>query len=59
MRHGSLSLKNHFGLSKQTRPPLYEVGISYHGRTYAEGKKIAWKDGFTDLYCIIKYNLFR
>ena len=38
---------------------IYEVGISYHGRTYAEGKKIGWKDGFRVLYCIIKYNLFR
>jgi len=38
---------------------IYEVGISYHGRTYAEGKKISWKDGFRALYCIIKYNLFR
>jgi glycosyltransferase involved in cell wall biosynthesis len=38
---------------------IYEVGISYHGRTYAEGKKINWKDGFRALYCIIKYNLFR
>jgi UDP-glucuronate decarboxylase len=38
---------------------IYEVGISYHGRTYAEGKKINWKDGFGALYCIVKYNLFR
>jgi glycosyltransferase involved in cell wall biosynthesis len=38
---------------------IYEVGISYHGRTYAEGKKISWKDGFRALYCIIKYNVFR
>ncbi len=38
---------------------IYEVGISYYGRTYAEGKKIGWKDGFRALYCIIKYNLFR
>jgi glycosyltransferase involved in cell wall biosynthesis len=38
---------------------IYEVGISYHGRTYAEGKKIIWKDGFRALYCILKYNLFR
>jgi hypothetical protein len=38
---------------------LYEVGISYHGRTYAEGKKINWKDGVRALYCIIKYNVFR
>ena len=37
---------------------IYEVGISYSGRTYLEGKKIGWKDGFRALYCIIKYNLF-
>lgn len=38
---------------------IYEVGISYYGRTYDEGKKINWKDGFRALYCIIKYNIFR
>ena len=38
---------------------LYEVGISYYGRSYAEGKKIGWKDGFRAIYCILKYNLFR
>ena len=38
---------------------IYEVGISYYGRTYEEGKKIGWKDGFRAIYCIIKYNLFR
>jgi glycosyltransferase involved in cell wall biosynthesis len=37
---------------------IYEVGISYYGRTYAEGKKINWKDGFRAIYCILKYNLF-
>jgi glycosyltransferase involved in cell wall biosynthesis len=37
---------------------IYEVGISYYGRTYEEGKKINWKDGFRAIYCIIKYNLF-
>jgi glycosyltransferase involved in cell wall biosynthesis len=37
---------------------IYEVGISYYGRTYEEGKKIGWKDGFRAIYCIIKYNLF-
>jgi len=37
---------------------IYEVGISYYGRTYAEGKKISWKDGFRAIYCILKYNLF-
>ncbi len=38
---------------------IYEVGISYAGRTYKEGKKIGWKDGISALRCIIKYNLFR
>ena len=38
---------------------IYEVGISYHGRTYEEGKKICWKDGFRAIYAILKYNLFR
>ena len=38
---------------------IYEVGISYSGRTYKEGKKISWKDGVRALYCILKYNLFR
>ncbi len=38
---------------------IYEVGISYYGRTYAEGKKINWRDGFRAIYCIIRYNLFR
>jgi glycosyltransferase involved in cell wall biosynthesis len=37
---------------------IYEVGISYYGRTYKEGKKIGWKDGFRAIYCILKYNLF-
>jgi glycosyltransferase involved in cell wall biosynthesis len=37
---------------------IYEVGISYHGRTYAEGKKVNWKDGFRVLYCIVRYNCF-
>jgi glycosyltransferase involved in cell wall biosynthesis len=36
---------------------VYEVGISYYGRTYSEGKKITWKDGFRAVYCILKYNL--
>jgi glycosyltransferase involved in cell wall biosynthesis len=36
---------------------IYEVGISYHGRTYMEGKKINWKDGIRALYCIVKYNV--
>lgn len=38
---------------------VYEVGISYYGRTYEEGKKIGWKDAFRALYCIIKYNIFK
>lgn len=37
---------------------VYEVGISYYGRTYEEGKKIGWRDGFRAIYCIIKYNIF-
>jgi glycosyltransferase involved in cell wall biosynthesis len=37
---------------------IFEVGISYYGRTYAEGKKINYKDGFRAIYCIVKYNLF-
>ncbi len=37
---------------------IFEVGISYYGRTYKEGKKIGWKDGIRAIYCIIKYNLF-
>jgi len=38
---------------------IFEVGISYYGRTYAEGKKIGYRDGFRAIYCIVKYNLFR
>lgn len=41
----------------KTKCRIYEVGISYYGRTYEEGKKINWKDGFRALYCILKYNL--
>ncbi|MCF8293399.1 MAG: glycosyltransferase family 2 protein [Chitinophagaceae bacterium] len=37
---------------------IYEVGISYYGRTYEEGKKIGWKDGFRAIYCIVKYGFF-
>ena len=50
------------GVAKLSRIPeirIYEVGISYYGRTYQEGKKIGWKDGFRAIYCILKYNLFR
>jgi glycosyltransferase involved in cell wall biosynthesis len=38
---------------------IYEVGISYYGRTYAEGKKINWKDGVRAIYCIVKYGILR
>ena len=38
---------------------IFEVGISYYGRTYAEGKKIGWKDGCQAIWCILKYNLFK
>lgn len=37
---------------------IYEIGISYYGRTYEEGKKIGWKDGFRAMYCILKYNVW-
>lgn len=57
--------ENRFGfepeiVAKIRRVPgvrIYEVPISYYGRTYAEGKKISWKDGFRALWCIVKYNL--
>ncbi len=39
--------------------PIYEVAISYYGRTYAEGKKVGWRDGVRALACILKYNIFR
>ncbi len=45
-------------LAKIPHIRIYEVGISYFGRTYQEGKKIGWKDGFRAIYCIIKYGLF-
>ncbi|MCL9980428.1 MAG: glycosyltransferase family 2 protein [Bacteroidia bacterium] len=47
--------------AKMARVPkirIYEVGISYYGRTFDEGKKIGWKDGIRAIYCILKYNLF-
>lgn len=58
--------ENRFGFepeitAKVARLPnvrIYEVGISYYGRTYAEGKKIGWKDGFRAIWCILKYNIF-
>jgi glycosyltransferase involved in cell wall biosynthesis len=43
----------------KTNCRIYEIGISYYGRTYAEGKKIGWKDGIRAIYCILKYNFFR
>lgn len=64
----SIDLKeNRFGFepevtAKIARVPnirIYEVGISYYGRTYAEGKKISWVDGVRAIYCIMKYNLFQ
>lgn len=63
----SLLLKeNRFGfepevtakISRITNVRIYEVGISYYGRTYEEGKKIGWKDGFRAIWCIMRYNLF-
>ena len=63
----SIKLKeNRFGFepevtAKVSRIPnirIYEVGISYYGRTYDEGKKIGWKDGVRAIYCILKYNIF-
>ena len=38
---------------------VYEIGVSYNGRGYDEGKKITWKDGISAIYCIIKYNIFK
>lgn len=46
-------------ISKIKNIRIYEVGISYYGRTYAEGKKINWRDGFRAIYCILKYNFFK
>ncbi|HLX22892.1 MAG TPA: glycosyltransferase family 2 protein [Usitatibacter sp.] len=58
--------ENRFGFEPEitakvakTRCRIFEVGISYYGRTYDEGKKIGYKDGFRAIYCIVKYNLFR
>jgi len=45
-------------ISRIPKIRIYEVGISYYGRTYEEGKKIGWKDGFRAIYCIVKYNVF-
>ncbi len=46
-------------ISRVPKIRIYEVGISYYGRTYEEGKKIGWKDGFRALYCIAKYGLLK
>jgi glycosyltransferase involved in cell wall biosynthesis len=46
-------------LTKKGRARIYEIGVSYSGRTYEEGKKIGWKDGVEAIWCIIKFNLFR
>ncbi len=63
----SLVLKeNRFGfepevtakISRVHKVRIYEVGISYYGRTYEEGKKIDWRDGMRAIYCILKYNIF-
>ena len=62
----SISIKeNRFGFEPEITAKIarlecriFEVGISYYGRTYKEGKKIGWKDGIRAIYCIIKYNLF-
>jgi glycosyltransferase involved in cell wall biosynthesis len=43
----------------KTKCRIYEVGISYYGRTYSEGKKIDWRDGIWAIYCILKYNLIK
>ena len=58
--------ENRFGVEPElvakiarTGARIYEVGISYYGRTYAQGKKISWKDGIAAMYAIMKYNLFR
>jgi hypothetical protein len=45
-------------LSRVKGVRIYEVGILYYGRTYEEGKKIGWKDGFRAIWCILKYNVF-
>lgn len=46
-------------ISRIPKIRIYEVGISYYGRTYEEGKKIGWKDGFRAIYCILKYGLLK
>ena len=56
---------NRFGIEPELtarfarmRARIYEVPVSYHGRTYAEGKKIGWRDGFAALWAIVRFNLF-
>ena len=58
--------ENRFGVEPEItaklarlNPRIYEVGISYHGRTYEAGKKIGWKDGIRAIYCIVKYGIFK
>jgi glycosyltransferase involved in cell wall biosynthesis len=58
--------QNRFGIEPELTAKIarmgcrvYEVGISYYGRSYAEGKKIDWRDGFKAIYCIVKYGLFK
>jgi len=46
-------------LAKQDKCRIYEIGISYSGRTYKEGKKIGWNDGVDAIWCMIKYNIFK
>ncbi|PIV83394.1 MAG: glycosyl transferase, partial [Candidatus Moranbacteria bacterium CG17_big_fil_post_rev_8_21_14_2_50_44_12] len=46
-------------LAKKDKCRIYEIGISYSGRTYKEGKKIGWKDGVEAIWCVVKYNLFK
>lgn len=46
-------------ISRVPKIRIYEVGISYYGRTYEEGKKIGWRDGFRALWCILKYNILK
>jgi len=45
-------------ISRIPKVRIYEVGISYYGRSYEDGKKIGWRDGFRAIYCILKYNTF-
>ncbi len=66
---GRLDLReNGFGIEPEVvakvaalkpKPRIYEVSVSYHGRTYQEGKKITWRDGLQAVRCILRYNLFR